>query len=72
MRNYENEIAAISEKYGSIVNRVLTIDLALLKLLCPRSCPQARSYIGLTNYCFRVYGATIIITSQRNPTGGKT
>ena len=65
MRNYENEVAAIEERYGGITDRTITIDLSVMKTLCPRSKAQARSYVGLTNYCFRVYGATINITSQR-------
>lgn len=72
IEQYEKEKRALDERLGLIDNKVVRVDLSLMKILCPRANSQARSYIGLTNYCFRVYGATIIITSQRNPTGDKT
>lgn len=66
--NYENEKMALDERFGTIDNRIIKIDLSMMKIICPRSNVQARSYVGLTNYLFRVYGTTVFITSQRRPT----
>lgn len=63
--HYENEKMALDDRFGSIDGRLIKVDLSILKSICPRPHAQSRSYLGLSNYLYRVYDVTMMITTQK-------
>lgn len=63
--HYENEKMALDDRFGAIDGRLIKVDLSILKSICPRPHAQSRSYLGLSNYLYRVYDVTMMITTQK-------
>ena len=65
---YEEDIAALEEKYGKLSTQTgLSINLTLKEAfaLMPRGRKRIDAYTGLMSYLKRAYSITLTITSQK-------